>query len=162
MLMWCGWSKNSGNHVWKCVVSLLNRAVFDTSTLISAVLRPSSVPRQAFMSALGSHTLFVLPATLDELEGVLLRPKFDAYASPTERATFFAKYKQETTLLTPDAQSEQMAEGACRDPKDCKFLALAMACNAGVLVSSDDDLLSLKTWHGTQIVSPAAFLSRSR
>ena len=44
---------------------------------------------------------------------------------------------------------------------DCKFLALAMACNAGVLVSSDDDLLSLKNWHGTQIVSPAAFLTRS-
>lgn len=142
-------------------MSLLNRAVFDTSTLISAVLRPSSVPRQAFMSALGSHTFYVSPETLGELEGVLLRPKFDTYASPTTRAAFFARYKQETTLLTPDAQSEQVAEGACRDPKDCKFLALAMACNAGVLVSSDDDLLSLKNWQGTQIVSPAAFLSRA-
>ena len=113
------------------------------------------------MSALGRYTLFVSPATLDELEGVLLRPKFDAYASPTERAEFFARYSQETTLLTPDAQSDQMAQGACRDPKDCKFLALAMACNAGVLVSSDDDLLTLKHWQGTQIVTPAAFLSRA-
>jgi putative PIN family toxin of toxin-antitoxin system len=142
-------------------LSLLNRAVFDTSTLISAVLRPSSVPRQAFMSALGSHTLYVSPETLDELEGVLLRPEFDAYALPAERAAFFARYKKETTLLAPDAQSEKMAEGACRDPKDCKFLTLAMACNAGVLVSSDDDLLTLKHWHGTQIDSPAAFLSRT-
>jgi uncharacterized protein len=140
-------------------LSLLNRAVFDTSTLISAVLRPSSVPRQAFMLALGRCTLFVSPATLDELQGVLLRTKFDAYASRTERAAFFARYRQETTLLTHDAQSDQMASGACRDPKDCKFLALAMACNAGVLVSSDDDLLTLKHWHGTQILSPAAFLS---
>ena len=64
-------------------------------------------------------------------------------------------------LLAPDAQIEKMAEGACRDAKDCKFLALAVACNAGVLVSSDDDLLSLKTWHETQIVSPVAFFSRS-
>ena len=112
------------------------------------------------MSALGSHTLFVSPETLDELEGVLLRPKFDAYASPTERAAFFAKYKQETTLLTPDSQSEQIAEGACRDAKDCKFLALAMVCNAGILVSSDDDLLTIKNWHGTQIVGSATFLSR--
>ena len=101
------------------------------------------------------------PETLAELEEVLLRPKFDAYASSAERTTFFTKYKQETTLLTPDAQSVQMAQGACRDPKDCKFMALAMACNAGVLVSSDDDLLSLKTWHDMQIVSPAIFLSRS-
>lgn len=90
---------------------------------------------------------------------MLIRPKFDAYASPTERAAFFERYKQETTLLIPDAQSEQMAEGACRDPKDCKFLALAMACQAHVLVSSDDDLLTLKQWHGAQIVSAAAFLS---
>ena len=142
-------------------MSLVNRAVFDTSTLISAVLRPLSVPRQAFISALGSHTLFVSPETLDELEKVLLRPKFDAYASTAERGTFFARYKQETTVLTPDAQSEQMAKGACRDANDCKFLALAMACKAGVLVSSDDDLLSLKAWHGTQIVSPAVFFSRS-
>lgn len=142
-------------------MSLLNRAVFDTSTLISAVLRPLSVPRQAFISALGSHTLFVSPETLDELEGVLRRPKFDVYASPAERSAFFARYEQETTRLTPDAGSEQAAEGACRDPKDCKFLSLAMACDAGILVSSDDDLLSLKTWHGTQIVSATAFLVRS-
>ena len=55
------------------------------------------------------------------------------------------KLAAKAPLLAPDAQSVQMAEGACRDPKDFKFLALAMACNAGVLVSSDDDLLSLKT-----------------
>lgn len=140
-------------------MSLLNRAVFDTSTLISAVLRPLSVPRQAFISALGSHTLYVSLQTLGELEGVLLRPKFDAYASAIERSTFFAKYKQETMHLAPNARSVQTAEGACRDPKDCKFLALAMACKAGILVSSDDDLLTLKHWHGTQILSPAAFLS---
>ena len=142
-------------------MSLLNRAVFDTSTLISAVLRPSSVPRQAFISALGSHTLFVSPETIAELEQVLRRPKFDAYAALAERAAFFAKYSQETRLVIPDTQSVQMADGACRDPKDCKFLALAMACSAGILVSSDDDLLSLKNWQGTQILSPAAFLART-
>lgn len=113
------------------------------------------------MSALGNHSLYVSQETLDELQGVLRRPKFDAYASPTERMAFFARYQQETTLLTPDAQSEQMAVNACRDPKDGKFLALAMACRAAVLVSSDDDLLTLKSWHGTQIVSPAGFLSLS-
>ncbi len=161
MLTWREWSKNFDERIRRCALSLVNRAVFDTSTLISAVLRPSSVPRQAFMLALGSHSLFVSSETLDELAKVLLRPKFDAYASTAERATFFAGYKQETTLLRPDAQSEQLAESACRDPKDCKFLALAMACNAGVLVSSDDDLLSIKNWQGTQIVSPAAFLSRA-
>ena len=142
-------------------MSLLNRAVFDNSTLISAELGPSSVQRQPFMSALGSHTLFVSAETLGELEVVLLRLKFDAHTSSVERAAFFARYQQETTLLTPDAIGVRMAEGACRNTKDCKFLALSMACNAGVLVSSDDDLLSIKYWQGTQSVSPAGFLSRS-
>ena len=64
-------------------------------------------------------------------------------------------------LLAPDAQSKKMAEGACRDPRNCKFLALATGCNAGVLVSSDDDLLSLKNWQGTQIATAAGFLSRA-
>jgi putative PIN family toxin of toxin-antitoxin system len=140
-------------------MSLLNRAVFGTGMLVSAMLRPLSIPRQAFVSALGRCSVFVSPATFDELQAVLIRPKFDAYASPTERAAFFSRYKQETTLLTPDAQSDQMAQDACRDPKDCMFLALAMACQAHVLVSFDDDLLTLKQWHGTQIVSAAAFLS---
>ena len=111
------------------------------------------------MAAFGSHTLFVSPETLDELGKVLLRLKFDAHASAAEGATCFAKYKQETILLAPDAQIEKMAEGACRDAKDCKFLALAMAYGAGGLVSSDDDLLSRKNWQGTQIASPAGFSS---
>ena len=126
-----------------------------------AVLRPASVPRQAFILALGNHSLFISPETLDELGKVLLRLKFDAYASTAESATLFVKYKQETMLLAPDAQIEKMAEGAYRDAKDCKFLALAMAYGAGGLVSSDDDLLSLKNWQGTQIASSAGFLSRA-
>ena len=113
------------------------------------------------MAAFGGHNLLESPRTLDELGKVLLRLTFDAYASAAEGATFFAKYKQETMLLAPDAQSKKMAEGAYRDPRNCKFLALAMACKAGVLVSSDDELLSLKNSQGTQIVSPAGFLSRA-
>ena len=92
---------------------------------------------------------------------VLLKPSLTRMPAPLSAPHFFARYQQETTLLTPDAMGVRMAEGACRNTKDCKFLALAMACNAGVLVSGDDDLLSLKNWQGTQKVSPAGFLSRS-
>ena len=64
-------------------------------------------------------------------------------------------------LLALNEQSKHMAEGARGDPKDCKFLALALACKAGILVSSDDDLLNIESWHDTQIVSPASLLSRA-
>lgn len=51
---------------------------------------------------------------------------------------------------------------ACRDPKCNKFLALARACSAHVLVSNDADLQVLSPWNGMPIVSPADFLALVR
>ncbi len=61
------------------------RVVIDTSTLVGAVLRPASVPRQAFLAAVSSFELCVSPATLDELRRVLGRAKFDRYAPRQQR-----------------------------------------------------------------------------
>ncbi len=47
----------------------------------------------------------------------------------------------------------------CRDAKDVKFLALALACEAHILVSGDADLLCLQSFHGIQVRDPAAFVS---
>jgi uncharacterized protein len=44
------------------------------------------------------------------------------------------------------------------DPDDNKFLAAAFEAKADYLVSVDNHLLSLKYYHGTQIVTPALFL----
>ena len=48
--------------------------------------------------------------------------------------------------------------GACRDPKDDKFLACAVEGNAHYLVSSDKDLLDMKFHRGVAIVNPGQFL----
>jgi uncharacterized protein len=48
----------------------------------------------------------------------------------------------------------------CRDPKDDKFLELAVAGRAAVLVSGDADLQSLDPFEGVRILSPAVFLER--
>jgi hypothetical protein len=45
------------------------------------------------------------------------------------------------------------------DPKDNMYLALAAACGATFLVSSDADLLVLDPWRGVRIVTPAGFLA---
>lgn len=49
----------------------------------------------------------------------------------------------------------------CRDPNDDKYLVLAQAGSADVIVSSDDDLLVLHPWRGISIPSPADFLAAS-
>lgn len=47
----------------------------------------------------------------------------------------------------------------CRDPKDNKYLALAFAGGADVIVSSDmRHLLSMHPWRRIPILSPANFL----
>jgi predicted nucleic acid-binding protein len=47
---------------------------------------------------------------------------------------------------------------ACRDPTDDKFLELAVACGADIIVSGDGDLLVLNPFRGIPIVSAATFI----
>jgi putative PIN family toxin of toxin-antitoxin system len=47
----------------------------------------------------------------------------------------------------------------CRDPKDNKFLELAIDGNADYIITGDPDLLILHPYRGISIVTPAQFLS---
>jgi len=47
----------------------------------------------------------------------------------------------------------------CRDPKDNKYLELALAAGAETIVSGDDDLLVLDPWRGARIMRPADYLA---
>jgi uncharacterized protein len=47
-----------------------------------------------------------------------------------------------------------------RDPQDDPFLACALACRAGFVVSKDEDLLALEKPFGIEILPPRQFLAR--
>jgi predicted nucleic acid-binding protein len=47
----------------------------------------------------------------------------------------------------------------CRDPKDNKFLELAIDGNADYIITGDPDLLILHSYRGISIVTPSQFLS---
>ncbi len=49
---------------------------------------------------------------------------------------------------------------ACRDPRDDKFLDVALAGEAAAIISEDKDLLVLNPWHDIAILTPAAFIVR--
>ena len=49
----------------------------------------------------------------------------------------------------------------CRDPKDDKYLELALASGADRIVSSDADLLVLHPWRGVRILRPADYLAET-
>ena len=46
----------------------------------------------------------------------------------------------------------------CIDPKDNKFLELAEAANAEVIIASDTHLTNLHPWREIPVLPPAAFL----
>jgi len=48
----------------------------------------------------------------------------------------------------------------CRDPKDDKFLELALNGRADAIITGDADLLALHPWREVAIVSPADYLRR--
>lgn len=129
------------------------RIVIDTSTLISAVLKPQSVPASALSWAWEVAEVVVSAETLEELRLVLSRDRLDRYRSPEDRQTFFELYQAMTSLVDV---TETVT--ACRDPKDDKFLSLAVSAGASLIVSSDDDLLSFGHFQGIPIVKPKAFV----
>src|SRR6516162_3432307 len=50
----------------------------------------------------------------------------------------------------------------CRDVKDNKYLELALAAGASVIVSSDNDLLLLDPWRGIRVLRPADYIRLRR
>jgi predicted nucleic acid-binding protein len=46
----------------------------------------------------------------------------------------------------------------CRDPKDNKFLELAISSGASCIISGDKDLLALNPFHDIPIMSAVDFL----
>ena len=93
--------------------------------------------------------------TLQELADVLARPKFDPYVSVRDRQHFIALLGGVVRMVTI---SHRVA--ACRDPKDDKFLHVALNGEAEFIVTGDADLLALNPFHNVEILSPQEFLER--
>lgn len=129
------------------------RCVFDTNVLISALLFNHSKPAQAFFAALRTGEVLVSADAILELNDVLGRKKFERYVTEEERERFLRSLLREARLVEIHEEIR-----ACRDPKDDKFLELAVNGEADCIVSGDDDLLMLDPFRGIEIFTPSGFL----
>ncbi len=134
------------------------RVVFDTSTLVSAALRAGSAPREALEVALATCEICTSPETVEELRRVIARKRFERYLSAERRLEFAAMIAANTRLFAVPAWGVLGLGTGSRDPADNKFLALAHVAEAGVIISSDQDLLTLDPWRGARVVGPGGFL----
>ena len=131
-----------------------NFFVFDTNILISAALFPSSINRQALDAALDFGKLAISKNTIDELLEVVFRKKFDKYfLNNEERLLFISKVEANSKLFSPD-----ISISACRDPKNNKFLELAITAKAACILSGDKDLLVMHPFRGIPIMNANDFL----
>ena len=128
--------------------------VFDTNTLISAILIWGSLPDIALTEAIHSGTLLFSDDTFAELQQVITRQKFDKYVSIATRIEFIAK-------LRDISEHVEISESinACRDVKGNKFLEVAVNGKANVIITGDRDLLILHPFRKVDILPPAQFLT---
>ena len=130
-----------------------NRFVLDTNTLVSALIFGNSKPGEVLNKVRELGTMATSVETFAEISEVILRPKFDRYISSDRRNRFLLDFKKEAIILTI---SESIT--ACRDPKDDKFLELAVAANASCIITGDDDLLVLHPFRKIPILKTSDFL----
>ena len=103
----------------------------------------------------GEYTLLYALPLLEELVDVLNRPRIREKYQLTDQDI---QTTVSLILLRGEAVATNEQITACRDPKDDKFLEVAVAGEADVIVSGDQDLLVLHPFSGIPIVQPATFL----
>ena len=131
------------------------RIVVDTNVLISRLLAADSVPSQPVRAARREGRLLVSETTMNELAEVLSREKLDRYISLEDRKQFLRQLARIVEFV-PIIQVVR----ECRDPKDDKFLEVALNGRADLILTGDADLLAMHPWRGIEILSAADCLAR--
>jgi uncharacterized protein len=131
------------------------RVVFDTTTVVSALLFPKG--RLAWLRQHwreGACVPLISSATATELTRVLRYPKFGL--STSDGRELLAEYLPRCEIIEP----RERCAVACRERDDQPFLDLALSGRADLLVSGDQDLLMLLGRTTFLIEAPEAYRRR--
>lgn len=131
------------------------RIVVDTNVLVSAALLPKSASARALDRALEEFQLIHSEATLSEFVDVIMRSKFVRYLDEERRSHFLFVLAQVSEVIGVRTRVTE-----CSDPKDNKFLELAIDGHAQFIVSGDSHLRDLHPFRGIAIVTPGEFLAQ--
>jgi putative PIN family toxin of toxin-antitoxin system len=128
------------------------RVVFDTTTVVSALIVP-----QRSLAWLRQHwrdhgcVPLISRATATELTRVLSYPKFRL--SRSDQQELLADYLPYCEVVEATGKCAE----TCRDPNDQPFLDLAQSGKAEVLVSGDQELLTLSGRTSFRVESPVLY-----
>lgn len=128
------------------------RVVFDSNVLIAA-FATHGLCHTLFELCLQGHEIVISRFILEEVEEKLQKK----VKVPATIAREIIVYLEKHCLLK---RPVPIPSEVCRDPEDSAVLGLAVAAQAECLVSGDEDLLVIKTYHETTILSPRQLYER--
>ncbi len=129
------------------------RVILDTNLLISRALTLKSVTANAVRTIIEHCHIIVSQATMDEFATVLCRIGSKGYIKEKESYDLILAYKEIVEWI-PIIEHVQI----CRDPKDDKFLDLAINGKAEYIITGDQDLLVLHPFKDTKILPHSEFI----
>ena len=132
-------------------------AVVDTNVIVSGLLG-SPACRSIFKAMKENVFRLAISSVLtDELIEVIKRPKFSGLMNSLEKEDILSFIRFQTLVVTP---SRPLL--VCRDPQDNMVLECAVEAEVDGIVTSDLDLLSLRSFERIPILTPGQFLKKIR
>jgi len=116
-------------------------------------MNADGVPYLALQRARSRDPLAMSQPVFDEVSEVLHRPGLQRWVIPALRTDLLNQLRSGAVWFATTA-----AVTDCRDPSDNKYLELALAARASLIVSSDADLLVLHPWRGISVLRPATYV----
>lgn len=135
------------------------RLVIDTNVLISALLAETSLPAHLIVLwRQGRFDLLTSAGQLDELRRVTRYPKIRERLAPALAGRLINELRDLSVVV-----DDRPVINVSPDPNDDYLLAIAVAGAADFLVTGDKrDLLALRLYEGTKIVTVRDFLALHR
>ena len=130
------------------------RIVVDSNVVISGFLFGGTPARVLGAVVEGRARCFISLPILDELRGVLQRPKFGL--APEQVLSFVEEFHLLCEVVAPRTVVHVIGE----DPADNRILKCAVEAKAEVIVSGDSHLLELREWGSIGILSPTDFMRK--
>lgn len=128
------------------------KIVLDTNVLVSGIFF-GGVPGEILETwSSGRFTLALSPSIIDEYRRV---------GAVLEERHGDLGFSELLTIIVGNSDIVNVVDdevGVSRDPADDKFLACASSAGAEIIVSGDEDLLSIGSWKDVRILSPREFL----
>jgi putative PIN family toxin of toxin-antitoxin system len=125
------------------------RVVLDTNVIVAGLVA-SGLCHELIEEYLPRHEPILSGALWDELEATLTQK----LGLDPDDLPFLHLYRGIATWVEPDVLGSRVS----RDPDDDVVLGTAVAGGAEVIVSGDEDLLTLGSFAGVEIWSPRQFL----